>query len=634
MNDLKHIIIGTAGHIDHGKTTLIKALTGVDADRLKEEKKRGITIELGFAHFDLPSGKRAGIIDVPGHEKFIKNMLAGIGGIDIVLLVIAADEGVMPQTQEHLDILSILEVKKGMIVLTKTDLVEKDWLDLVKEEIRESVKETFLEKAPMVSVAAVEGKGIDELTKLIDQLTEETESKDLSIPFRVPIDRVFSIAGFGTVITGTQIEGTINEGDSLMIYPQGTQTKVRNLQVHGQTVKTSYAGQRVAINLANVKKEEIMRGNVLAKVDSMQPSMMLDVKINLLKNTKRVIENRSRVRLYHGTSEILCRIVLLDREELSSGESCYAQLRLEEEIVAKMGDHIVIRFYSPMETIGGGIILDAHPLKHKRFKEDILKELKIKEEGNPEKIVEEAIKRFSSHFENIHFYMMKTGIGKETIEKMVKTLMQKNIIIKLSGDVFIHQSYLNEIEEKMKEVLDTYHQENPLMVGMSKEELRNKVVPQVRGKVYDEIISHFTKNKTVKPFNNCIALYDFHIVYTKEQEKIKKTIEKIYLNSGFNPPFVKEVLKKEKNEKESRQVLYALVDMNTLVKINEDMFMHVENYEKAINLMRDYIKAHEEMTLSEFRDLLGTSRKYALPLLEHFDQSKITKRIGEKRVLT
>lgn len=633
MNDLKHIIIGTAGHIDHGKTTLIKALTGVDADRLKEEKKRGITIELGFAHFDLPSGKRAGIIDVPGHEKFIKNMLAGIGGIDIVLLVIAADEGVMPQTQEHLDILSILEVKKGIIVLTKADLVEKEWLDLVKEEIRESVRETFLEKAPMVSVSAIEGEGLDELTRLIDQLTEETESKDLSLPFRVPIDRAFSVAGFGTVITGTQIEGTINEGDSLMIYPQGTQTKVRNLQVHGENVKTSYAGQRVAINLANVKKEEIMRGNVLAKVDSMQPGMMLDVKINLLKNTKRIIENRSRVRLYHGTSEILCRIVLLDREELKPGESCYAQLRLEEEIVAKIGDHIVIRFYSPMETIGGGIILDAHPLKHRRFKEDVLKELKIKEEGNPEEIVEETIKRFSSHFENIHFYVMKTGIGEEAIEKIIKTLMQENIIRKFSGDIVIHQFYLNEIEKTMKEVLDRYHKENPLTVGMSKEELRNKVVPKVKGKIYDEMISHFAKNNTLKIFNNCIALYDFHIIYTKEQEKIKDAIEKLYLNSGFNPPFVKEVLENEKNEKESRQVLYALLDMNTLIKINEDMFMHIKNYEKTINLMRDYIKEHEEMTLSEFRDLLGTSRKYALPLLEHFDQSKITKRIGEKRVL-
>jgi selenocysteine-specific elongation factor len=633
VNDLKHIIIGTAGHIDHGKTTLIKALTGVDADRLKEEKKRGITIELGFAHFDLPSGKRAGIIDVPGHEKFIKNMLAGIGGIDIVLLVIAADEGVMPQTQEHLDILSILEVKKGIIVLTKADLVEKEWLDLVKEEIRESVRETFLEKAPMVSVSAIEGEGLDELTRLIDQLTEETESKDLSLPFRVPIDRAFSVAGFGTVITGTQIEGTINEGDSLMIYPQGTQTKVRNLQVHGENVKTSYAGQRVAINLANVKKEEIMRGNVLAKVDSMQPGMMLDVKINLLKNTKRIIENRSRVRLYHGTSEILCRIVLLDREELKPGESCYAQLRLEEEIVAKIGDHIVIRFYSPMETIGGGIILDAHPLKHRRFKEDVLKELKIKEEGNPEEIVEETIKRFSSHFENIHFYVMKTGIGEEAIEKIIKTLMQENIIRKFSGDIVIHQFYLNEIEKTMKEVLDRYHKENPLTVGMSKEELRNKVVPKVKGKIYDEMISHFAKNNTLKIFNNCIALYDFHIIYTKEQEKIKDAIEKLYLNSGFNPPFVKEVLENEKNEKESRQVLYALLDMNTLIKINEDMFMHIKNYEKTINLMRDYIKEHEEMTLSEFRDLLGTSRKYALPLLEHFDQSKITKRIGEKRVL-
>ncbi|QXM07469.1 selenocysteine-specific translation elongation factor [Crassaminicella indica] len=630
---MKHIIIGTAGHIDHGKTTLIKALTGVDADRLKEEKKRGITIELGFAHFDLPSGKRAGIIDVPGHEKFIKNMLAGVGGIDIVLLVIAADEGFMPQTQEHLDILSILEVKRGIIVLTKTDLVEKDWLELVKDEIKEKVKGTFLEKASIVSVSAVNGYGLDTLVELIDNMTEETEAKDLLIPFRIPVDRVFSIAGFGTVITGTQIEGTIEEGDALMIYPQQIQTKVRHLQVHGETVKTSYAGQRVAINLANVKKEEISRGNVLAKIDSMQPSMMLDVKISLLKNTQRVIKNRSRLRLYHGTSEILCRIVLLDREELKCGESCYAQLRLEDEIAAKRGDHIVIRFYSPMETIGGGIILDPHPVKHKRFKEDVLKQLRIKEEGNSEQIVEEAIKRFSNQFENINFYAVKTGMSVEIIKKIIDSLMQNNKVIKLFGDVIIHKSYLKEIEEKMKNILDEYHKNNPLTFGISKEEFRNKVISQVKGRLYDEILSYFVKNKILKQFNNFIALYDFHIIYTKEQEKIKNEIEKTYLTSGFNPPSLKEVLKTEKDEKVYGQVFYALVDMNCLVKINEDIFMHIKNYEKAIKMMKDYIKDQGSITLSEFRDLLGTSRKYALPLLEHFDQMKITKRVGEKRIL-
>ncbi|TCO79869.1 selenocysteine-specific translation elongation factor [Marinisporobacter balticus] len=630
---MKHIIIGTAGHIDHGKTTLIKALTGVDADRLKEEKKRGITIELGFAHFDLPSGKTAGIIDVPGHEKFIKNMLAGVGGIDIVLLVVAADEGIMPQTQEHLDILSILEVKKGIIVLTKTDLVEKEWLELVQEEIKERVQGTFLEKASIMPVSATNGEGIEELTQLIDEMTEQTEAKDRLLPFRMPIDRVFTISGFGTVVTGTQIEGTINEGDAVKIYPQGIDSRVRNLQVHDKNVKTSYAGQRVAINLANIKKEDIQRGNVLVPPDAMQSTMMLDVKINLLKNEQRVLENRSRLRVYHGSSEILCRIVLLDREELNPGESCYAQLRLEEETVAKRGDHIVIRFYSPMETIGGGIVLEPNPVKHKRYREEILNELKIKEQGSPEQILEEAIKRFSDKFENTHFYGVQTGLGEDKTKKLIALLIQENKVIKLLDTIMIHKSYLDGLREKIINTLSVYHKNNPLKSGMSKEELRNKIVPQAKSKLYDEIMDYLIQDKVIKQLNKHISLYDFNIVYTPEQEKIKSKIEKMYFETRFNTPSVKELMENTEDERECTQVLYVLIDMNRLVKINEDFLIHIEHYHKAIALMKNYVVENGSITLSQFRDLLGTTRKYALPLLDYFDQNKITKRVGEKRTL-
>ncbi|WZL71551.1 selenocysteine-specific translation elongation factor [Clostridiaceae bacterium 35-E11] len=630
---MKNIIIGTAGHIDHGKTTLIKALTGIDADRLKEEKKRGITIELGFAHFDLPSGRTAGIVDVPGHEKFIKNMLAGVGGIDIVLLVVAADEGFMPQTQEHLDILSILEVKKGIIVLTKTDLVEEEWINLVKEETRERVKGTFLEKAAIVPVSAMEQEGLQELVKLIDEMTEETESRETRIPFRVPIDRVFSIVGFGTVITGTQIEGIIHEGDTVTIYPNGIQTKVRNIQVHGENVDTSYAGQRVAINLANIKKEEILRGNVLGPLNAMQPTMMLDVKIKLLDNSKRILENRSRLRLYHGTSETLCRIVLLNKEEVHSGESCYAQLRLEEEIVAKRGDHIVIRFYSPMETIGGGIILDPNPVKHKRFHHETLEKLKIKETGSPQEIMEETIKRYSEKFETIDFFAAQTGLGQELTNTIVEQLIHTKNVIKFLDTIIVHQSYLETLASHMESVMMDYHRKNPLKIGMSKEEFRNKIIPQVKGKLFDEVVDYVAKNKIIKQIGNCIALYNFDIVYTPEQIKIKNEIEKIYLESEFQVPAVEEILKDKKNEKEYRQVLHALVEMGCLVKIDEDLFIHTKNYEKAVTLLKDFIAEHKEISLSEFRDLLGTTRKYALPLLEHFDQNKITKRVGDKRML-
>lgn len=320
-SDLKNVIIGTAGHIDHGKTTLIKALTGRDTDRLREEKERGISIELGFTYFDLPSGRRAGIIDVPGHERFIKNMLAGAGGIDAVILVIAADEGVMPQTREHLNILSLLKVKKGIIALTKKDMVDQEWLEMVIEQIREETADTFLEDAKIIPVSSVNGEGLKELISEVDSVTEIVEEKDSQKVFRLPVDRVFTITGFGTVVTGTLVSGSINEGDRIEIYPRKIETRVRSIQVHEKNVKTAYAGQRVAINIANIKLDEIRRGDILGQSGRMEPTMMLDARLEILKDADKTIDNRDRLRFYHGTSEIMCRVVLLDREELKPGRA-------------------------------------------------------------------------------------------------------------------------------------------------------------------------------------------------------------------------------------------------------------------------------------------------------------------------
>ncbi len=362
-----NVIIGTAGHIDHGKTTLIRALTGIETDRLQEEKKRGITIDLGFAYFDLPSGRRAGIIDVPGHERFIKNMISGATGVDVVLLIISADEGVMPQTTEHIDILSYLEIKNGIVVLTKADLVDEEWLELVQEEIKEKLADTFMKDAPMIPVSAMSGQGIDLLTETIDSMTEVIESRDTHIPVRMPIDRVFTITGFGTVVTGTLIEGSVKVGQELVVYPEQLPTKVRNIQVHGTDQEVAYAGQRVAINLANIHKDDIHRGDVLAVEDTLYNSYMLDVHIKLLKHSNRVIDNWTRLRLYTGTKEVLCRAVLLDTDVLNPGDESFVQLRLEEPIACKYGDHFVVRFYSPLETIGGGIVLEPNASKHKTF---------------------------------------------------------------------------------------------------------------------------------------------------------------------------------------------------------------------------------------------------------------------------
>ncbi|AOT72785.1 selenocysteine-specific translation elongation factor [Geosporobacter ferrireducens] len=630
---MKNVIVGTAGHIDHGKTTLIKALTGTDTDRLLEEKKRGITIDLGFTHFDLPSGRRAGIIDVPGHEKFIKNMLAGVGGIDIVLLVIAADEGFMPQTQEHLDILTILEVKKGIIVLTKVDLVDPEWLSLVQEEIREKVKDTFLRDAPMLAVSSTQGQGLKELVERIDFYTEETEEKNTSIPFRLPVDRVFTMSGFGTVITGTLIEGSVHEGDQMTIYPQELTAKVRNLHVHGKKVESAYAGQRVAINLSGVKKEDILRGNVAAEQNSMKETMMLDVKLNMLKHAERIIDNRDRLRLYHGTAEVLCRVVLLDREEIKPGESCYAQLRLEESIVAKRGDHFVIRFYSPMETLGGGVILEPNPIKHKRFKADTLEELKVKEEGSPEQILEKVILRFNDAFANIGFYATQTGLSENTILAIVDKLTEKGIIRKFSGTVPVHIDYLTKLEDSIIKVLQNYHNSNPLKIGMGKEELRNKLKIKIKGKLYDELLEHFENNQIIRLHNNFTALADFEVKYSPEQLVILEEIDRLYLEREFQTPAPEDFLNSKKNEQKYREVLEALIEKKQLIKINEDILLHVENYEKAKEMLKQFIKENGQITLSEFRDLIHTTRKYALPLIENFDQNKITKRIDEKRVL-
>ncbi|WP_305781724.1 selenocysteine-specific translation elongation factor [Caloramator sp. E03] len=350
---MQHIVIGTAGHIDHGKTTLIKALTGRDTDTLKEEKERGISINLGFTYFDLPSGKRAGIVDVPGHEKFIKNMLAGVGGIDVVLLVIAADEGVMPQTVEHVNILELLDIKRGIVVLTKKDLVDDEWIKMITEDIKKFLNSTFLKDAPIIPVSSVTGFGLDLLTKTIDDMTEKVEERDTVTDFRLPIDRVFTISGFGTVVTGTLISGVIKEGDSCEIYTKGIKTKIRSIQVHENPVKEAFAGQRVAVNLASIKTDEVERGDVVSKIGAMENSLILDCRLKYLKDAPKSLKNRDRIRIYHGTSEILGRVIILDKEIVNPGDTALIQIRLEKSIAARRGDKYVIRSYSPMHTIGG-----------------------------------------------------------------------------------------------------------------------------------------------------------------------------------------------------------------------------------------------------------------------------------------
>ncbi|WP_099187392.1 selenocysteine-specific translation elongation factor [Tepidibacter mesophilus] len=625
---MKNIIIGTAGHIDHGKTTLIKSLTGRETDRLKEEQKRGISIDLGFTYFDLPSGKRAGIVDVPGHEKFIKNMLAGISGIDMVLLVVAADEGVMPQTVEHLDIMSFLNIEKGIIVITKCDMVEDEFLELIKEDIKEKVQGTFLKDMSMIEVDSISKRGINELICEIDRISDEVKTKNLNAQPRLNIDRAFSVKGFGTVVTGTLIEGSIDVDDTLNIYPQNKPTKIRSIQVHGESVKTAYAGQRVAINLSNVKVDEIERGNVLAYPESLSESMMLDVKISLVKHSDRMVKYWDRIRFYHGTREILGRIVPIDKEVLNPGEEGYCQIRLEETIVAKNKDMFVIRFYSPMETIGGGIILDSNPKKHKRFDTDVINSLQLKEKGDLKEIIEEIIKKHSKEYPVLNDIAVYIGEKREIIQQELDILCEQNKVMNINT-IYIHKNFYEDLKNKILSVLSNFHKNNPLKKGISKEELRTRIEKNLKTKDFDVLLNIIVKDNDIKIVDNIASLYDFEVEFTKSQLNIQKDIESKLKNDKFTPRNISEIIQ---DKKEYQEVLEALLG-DTLVMVTEDIVYYKENYDVAVHMIKKHLEENKTLTLSEFRDLIGASRKYAMALLEDFDRNKITRRLGDKRMI-
>jgi len=633
---MKNIIIGTAGHIDHGKTTLIKALTGRETDRWEEEKRRGITIDLGFTYFDLPDGNTAGIIDVPGHEKFVKNMLAGVIGMDMVLLVVAADEGMMPQTVEHLNILNMLGLKKGIVVLTKYDLIDPEWLELVKEDIKEELKGTFFENAPMTEVSSKTGYGIEELIELIVEQTEtEIEERNVNTIPRLPIDRVFSITGFGTVITGTLISGTIKKGDEVEIYPVNKICKIRNVQVHSKDAEKASAGRRTAINLSGIKKSEIYRGCVIAPVNSMKNTMMLDVKLSLLKDSRRIVENRSRLHLYTGTSEILCRVVLLDRDELSPGESCYAQLRLEEEVAVRRGDKFIVRFYSPLETIGGGEIIEPVPKKKKRFDDSLLEELKIKEKGSSTDVIEKIIRENSKNVPTVSDIAKLTALSEEEIRSNVEILEEeeKITLFSLKNDKYLwHKSFEREIEDSIEKYLSKYHEDNKYSKGAKKSELKSKYLPKMKQNVFDMAINSFIDKGLIKQEGEYIFLPYFNIQYDDFYKKCEANILKAINDAKFE--FIGyEELVSTLNGKESEEIVALMLENKELIKINEAGITTNELYEEAKNMLIEFVKKNSKITAAEYRDILNTNRKNAIGLLEHFDMQRITRRVENDRIL-
>lgn len=626
---MKNVILGTAGHIDHGKTTLIKALTGRETDNLKEEKQRGISINLGFTYFDLPSKKRVGIVDVPGHEKFIKNMLAGACGIDIVLLVIAADEGVMPQTIEHLDILNYLDVKKGIIVLTKCDLVDEEFIELVKDDIREKTKRLFIEGAPIVEVDSVSRRGLDKLVQKIDEISEDIEEKKTDAPSRMSIDRVFSLKGFGTIVTGTLIEGKISVDDEMTIYPSEKKVKVRNLQVHGCDVKTAYAGQRTAINLSNIKVSEIQRGDVIAQTGSVEESMMIDVNISLVEHCKKSLKHWDRIRIFHGTKQILCRIVPLNEDEIQYGESGYAQLRLEEKIVAKKGDRFIIRSYSPMDTIGGGVIIDTAPKKHKIYDESVIEALKIKEKGELKDILEEYLKLNLSNYITLKELVSYTGGKEEYVKEGLNALIDENKVFCVNK-YYLHISHYQKLKEKVIEILTKYHKQYRLRNGILKEELRSKVDNSLKVKDMDVILNKMVEEKDIKVQDNLVSNYDFEVKFNQKQLSIKKEIEDKSRKNGLNSLMTKDdICNKNKFYEE---VLEALTG-ETIQKLDDAYYIDKKVYENVKKDLLEYLNKNKEITVAQFRDITKSNRKISIVMLEHFDRNRITKRVEDKRIL-
>ena len=631
---MKYVILGTAGHIDHGKSSLVKALTGTDPDRLKEEKERGITLDLGFASLDLPSGNRLGIVDVPGHEGLIRNMLAGVGGIDIVMLVIAADESVMPQTREHLAICDLLHVKQGLIVLTKMDLVDQDWLGLAQDEVREFVQGTFLEKAPIVPVSAKTGENLDRLKQELDRIAKDVAPKSSNGILRLPIDRVFTMKGFGTVITGTLHSGSISQDQEVEILPRDIKTKVRGIQSHGKAAQRAVAGQRTAVNLQNVEKDQLHRGDTIITKGYFSPTRTLDASLSLLPGSTRIIKTGTRVRFYNTTQESLGRITLVGAQEMHPGDSGYVQFRLDSPVLVQNGDRYIIRFYSPVETLGGGMVLDPRPRRHRtRTMAVSVKNLAALAHGTLEdKLGVLIMGRALAGMEESEV-IGTVAADKQEIINALSSLAQKKSIVRVDS-LYVHTAHLAEFEEKIRSAVAAYHQANPLKPGLDKEELRGMLKVRLHPKFLNVTIDGLVKKKQIEVDNAKLRTPGFRATVSVDQGAVREKIVEAIRAGGAQPPIREEFPELFKiSDRDAKDLLKLLATEGRVVRVNDSIYLSTE----ALELMRRDLTAHlqekKDITIAEFRDLAKTSRKYAVPLMEYFDSQKLTQRVGDKRVL-
>jgi selenocysteine-specific elongation factor len=631
---MKQVILGTAGHIDHGKTTLVRALTGIDTDRLKEEKERGITIELGFAHLELPAGQILGIVDVPGHEKFVKHMVAGATGVDLVALVIAADEGIMPQTREHLEICQLLRVKSGLVVLTKVDLVEPDWLGLVREELADFLSGTFLADAPVMEVSSVTGQGLPELVKVLDGLVRQVAERDVGHFFRLPADRVFTMKGFGTVVTGTTVSGQIRVGDEATVCPKGLHARIRGIQVHNRDVNEVSAGLRTAINLQGAEKAQIERGDVLILKDTLRPTSLVDVSLDLLSSAPRILKNRTKTRFHSGTSEIISTVILLDRDELKPGETCFAQIRLEQPTALLRRDHYVVRSYSPVRTIGGGEVLNAFPGKKKRFSDTALSEMRVLLKGDLKEIMEQFIR--TGRFQGLEQgeLPLLMNAGRKKVEEVLKPLLaqRKVMLYDREKGALIHAEFLAKAREEILSTLTRYHQENPLKGGLLKEELRSRTTGSRNPKLFQYLIQELAGEEAVVQERELLRLAGHRVTLGEGQQEVRRKIEEVYLKNALQPPYFKE-LRDQFGGNAGSDVLQVMVKDGVLIKVKEDLYFHRDVIEGLRSRLVGYLKEKGDIDAPRFKEMTNASRKYTIPLLEYFDLSQLTVRVGDKRVL-
>ncbi len=639
--------IGTAGHIDHGKSTLVKALTGIDPDRLVEEKERGMTIDLGFAWLKLPGGREVGVVDVPGHEGFIKNMLAGVGGIDAALLVVAADEGIMPQTREHLAILDLLGVRRGVVAMTKADLVDEEWIELVREEIEEQLKPTTLAGAKIIPVSAYTGEGLPVLVAELERIFDEEDVRqDIARP-RLPIDRVFTMTGFGTVVTGTLLDGNFKTGQEVEVQPQGLKTRIRSMQTHRHQVDEATPGNRLALNLANVARSDLERGNVVAVPGQLQGTMLIDVRLQLLTDAARPLEHNTLIDFYSGSQEAPAKVRLLDVEELKPGQHAWAQIRLSRPVVVARRDRFILRIPSPSSTVGGGEVVDVHPRYHRRFQPSVLAALETLERGSPDELVLAALDRRresaragakSAH--GLAGYELaaiakQSNLSQDVTLQTLETLLTEGRVRK-AGNYWFARTVWDALKEESVRLVSEQHRQHPLRSGLSKEEWRARLnlPPKMAAEVF---LALQEEGQLAEVLNAAgvsggfIRIPGFVPTFSGEQQQHIERLLRMFREAPFTPPG-----RTEAEAIVGSEVLASLIEQGRLVKLgsaNETMLFLRESYEAAIAKLVAYLQEHQRMTAAEARDVLGTTRKYILPLLEHMDERHLTRRVGDERML-